>query len=60
MSAAAAESAGRGEIDGAGRLTLQPFSAGERTAFLVEELGIAERVAARLPEDQPLPPPPGA
>jgi len=49
----------RGEIDGEGKLTLRPFGAGERTAFLVEELGIAESVAARLPEDQPLPPPPG-
>ncbi len=31
---------------------------GERDRFLVEHLGIAEEIVARLPADEPLPPPP--
>lgn len=50
----------RGELDAQGRASLRPFAAGERTAFLVEELGLSEEAAARLPEDLPLPPPPRA
>lgn len=50
----------RAERDAAGRVTMRRFAGDERTAFLVEELGISEEAAARLPEDQPLPPPPKA
>ncbi|RIL04575.1 MAG: hypothetical protein DCC71_13570 [Proteobacteria bacterium] len=48
----------RAEIAPDGTLTIRPFEPGERTAWLVEALGIAEEIAARLPPDEPLPPPP--
>jgi arylamine N-acetyltransferase len=32
----------------------------DRMAFLVDELGISERIAARIPPDLPTPPPPGS
>lgn len=48
----------RGEIAPDGRLSVRPFEPGERTAFLVEALGIAESLAAALPPDEALPPPP--
>jgi N-hydroxyarylamine O-acetyltransferase len=48
----------RAEIDAAGRWTVRPFAAGERVGFLIEELGLSEEAATRLPEDAPMPPPP--
>lgn len=45
-------------IDARGELSLVSGSARERTALLVDALGIREEMAARLPEDLPLPPPP--
>lgn len=50
----------RAEIAPDGACTIRPFEPGERTRFLVEELGIAESLAAALPPDEPLPPPPRA
>lgn len=38
----------------------RPFESEERLQFLVETLGIRESTAARLPPDEPMPPPPGA
>ena len=32
----------------------------DRMRFLVDELGLTERIAARLPRDEPTPPPPGS
>jgi len=32
----------------------------DRVAFLVDELGVTERIAARVPHDVPTPPPPGS
>ena len=32
----------------------------DRVRFLVDELGISERIAARIPQDTPMPPPPGS
>ena len=43
-----------------GRVTSQPVTHRERTAFLVEEMGFSEEIAQRLPEDVPTPPPPGS
>lgn len=48
----------RGEIAPDGTQTLRPFGPGERTAWLVEAIGIAEEIAVRVPPDEPLPPPP--
>jgi len=46
-------------LDAKGVLSLvESPSAQERTALLVDRLGISEEMAARLPPDQPLPPPP--
>lgn len=38
----------------------RPFEREERLRFLVEVLGVRESTAARLPPDDPMPPPPGA
>ncbi|MCA9285484.1 MAG: arylamine N-acetyltransferase [Phycisphaerales bacterium] len=46
------------EFSSRGEQRLRPCTVPERTAFLVERLGIREAVAARLPPDEPLPPPP--
>jgi N-hydroxyarylamine O-acetyltransferase len=48
----------RAEIVPDGTHAIRPFEPGERTRLLVEALGIAESVAAALPPDEPLPPPP--
>ena len=48
----------RVEIGEDGRFAAQPLDAEARLRLLVDELGIAEAVAARLPPDAPLPPPP--
>jgi N-hydroxyarylamine O-acetyltransferase len=41
-----------------GSLEASPLTAGERVRFLVEEIGIAEEVALRVPPDRPVPPRP--
>lgn len=48
----------RAEIACDGSQEIRPFEPGERTRHLVEVLGIAESLAAALPPDEPLPPPP--
>ena len=48
----------RAETDPEGKVTVRPFSGDERVAFLVENLGISEEMAHRLPPDQEMPPPP--
>jgi len=45
------------ERDSEGHLTLTPLA--NRVAYLVEELGVSEALAVRIPEDVPTPPPPG-
>jgi len=45
-------------IDRSGRVSREEII--DRVAFLVDELGISERIAARVPEDLPTPPPPGS
>ena len=42
-----------------GQATREALQGAERVQFLVEHLGIAEKIVARLPADEPLPPPPG-
>jgi N-hydroxyarylamine O-acetyltransferase len=44
--------------DADGRLTLTPIT--DRLAYLVDELGISEALAAKIPDDLPTPPPPGS
>ncbi len=46
-------------LDAAGVETASPLG-DERMAYLVDVLGVSEALAARLPEDQPTPPPPGS
>jgi N-hydroxyarylamine O-acetyltransferase len=50
----------RAGISAGAGLWSRPFEPEERTRFLVEELGIRESTAVRLPPDEPMPPPPGA
>jgi N-hydroxyarylamine O-acetyltransferase len=45
-------------IDRNGRVSQEEII--DRVGFLVDELGISERIAARIPEDLPTPPPPGS
>ena len=46
-------------IDSQGRLTLtESPTDDQRRSFLVDRLGISEEMAERLPDDQPMPPPP--
>jgi N-hydroxyarylamine O-acetyltransferase len=45
-------------IDGRGMRTARPL--GDRVAYLVDVLGVAERIAARIPPDLETPPPPGS
>ena len=42
-----------------GGVTQEPLAREARLRFLVEEVGISEEFAARLPADVPMPPPPG-
>ncbi len=42
-----------------GQATSETLQGAERVQFLMEHLGIAEEIIARLPADEPLPPPPG-
>jgi N-hydroxyarylamine O-acetyltransferase len=46
----------RFDVDGA--LSASPLGRAERVRFLVEEIGISEEVAGRVPEDRPVPPRP--
>ncbi len=46
------------DIDSTGEVVQHPLAAADRTRFVVEELGIAEELAAKLPPDRPTPPPP--
>ncbi|MEN8160089.1 MAG: arylamine N-acetyltransferase [Myxococcota bacterium] len=50
----------RTEYDASGAVHTSTLDAEGRTRFLVEELGVSEELAARVPEDRPMPPPPGA
>lgn len=47
-------------IDEAGNISRLDLPADERVRFLVEELGIDEELASKLPPDAPTPPPPYA
>lgn len=47
----------RVEVDGS--VSVEELDSESRLRFLVEVIGIAERIAARLPDDRPLPPRPG-
>jgi arylamine N-acetyltransferase len=49
----------RVEFDATGQVSQRALAPDERIRFMVEELGIAEELAARLPPDRPTPPPPG-
>ncbi|HEY3809102.1 MAG TPA: arylamine N-acetyltransferase [Steroidobacteraceae bacterium] len=48
------------EFDATGQVRESIATAAERTAFLVERLGMDPALLARLPPDRPLPPPPAA
>lgn len=48
----------RAAIDSEGVVSLTPLTSDERIAFLVDELGISEEMAQRVPPDQEMPPPP--
>ena len=53
----------RGErvfVDASGRETRSPLAGDARLRFLIEELGLDEAFARRVPEDVPMPPPPGS
>ncbi len=50
----------RVEIDATGRTVRTPFTPDSRRAFLIDEVGIAETIVAQLPDDVPMPPPPGS
>lgn len=43
-----------------GALTRAPMDRAARLAFLIDELGVSEELAARVPDDVPMPPPPGS
>ncbi len=45
-------------IEADGSFTATPLE--DRMAFLVDELGVSETLAAQIPEDVPVPPPPGS
>jgi N-hydroxyarylamine O-acetyltransferase len=47
-------------LHGDGRITKVPHSDLERSRLLIEDLGLAEEIVARLPVDVPTPPPPGS
>jgi len=48
------------EIDASGGESRAPLGGEERVRFLVDEVGLAESLARRVPEDVPTPPPPGS
>lgn len=47
-------------INAAGAVARGPLAGEARRRFLVEEAGISEQLAARVPDDRPMPPPPGS
>lgn len=47
-------------VDSNGHVHETPFAGDARKRFLVDEVGISEEVADQLPEDVPMPPPPGS
>lgn len=47
-------------IDPSGRVSRTPLGSTERLRFMVEEIGIAEEILHRFPQDSPTPPPPGS
>lgn len=49
----------RCRIDADGTVEQRPFEADERIGFLVDEIGIAEELAAAIPDDEPMPSPGG-
>jgi N-hydroxyarylamine O-acetyltransferase len=48
------------DFEANGTLTRRPLERAARLEFLVEELGLDEAFARRVPEDLPTPPPPGS
>ena len=47
-------------VDASGNVTRTPFEGDMRKRLLVDEVGISEEIADLLPEDLPMPPPPGS
>jgi arylamine N-acetyltransferase len=47
-------------VDANGNATGTPIAGETRKRFLVDEVGISEEVADQVPEDLPMPPPPGS
>ena len=47
-------------VDANGNATGTPIAGEARKRFLVDEVGISEEIADQLPEDLPMPPPPGS
>jgi N-hydroxyarylamine O-acetyltransferase len=45
-------------IEGDGPISASPLDRAGRTRFLIEELGICEEIASRVPDDRPTPPRP--
>jgi N-hydroxyarylamine O-acetyltransferase len=55
--------AARGErirLDPGGGVSRSPLAGEARLRFLIEEVGLSEELARRVPEDVPTPPPPGS
>jgi hypothetical protein len=50
----------RVEFDAVGRFHREPLDARDRIRCLVDEFGIGEEIACRVPRDRPTPPPPGS
>ncbi len=48
------------DIDAAGAVSRSPLSGDARLRFLIDEASISEALAVRVPEDVPMPPPPGS
>ena len=47
-------------IGSRGEVTSTPLTRESRMRFLIDEIGISEETAAQLPEELPIPPPPGS
>ncbi len=47
-------------VDADGKVAASPIAGESRKRFLVDEIGISEEMADLLPEDVPMPPPPGS
>ncbi len=50
----------RADIRGDGSVHTTPLDHAGRIAFLMDELGVSESFAAKIPEDEPMTPPPGS